>query len=107
MQINLIIVEVYEQIQKVVVCIDGLSGLESGYIKLDKMIFGWQKFDLIIIVVCLVMGKMVFVFLMVKNIVVNFRNLVVLFFFEMSNVQLVNCLILNVCEILSEKIKSG
>lgn len=37
----------------------------------------------------------------------NFRNPVALFSLEMSNVQLVNRLISNVCEIPSEKIKSG
>lgn len=43
---------------------------------------------------------------MAKNIAVNFRNPVALFSLEMSNVQLVNRLISNVCEI-PRKIKSG
>ena len=53
------------------------------------------------------MGKTAFVLSMAKNIAVNFRNPVALFSLEMSNVQLVNRLISNVCEIPSEKIKSG
>ena len=86
---------------------DGLSGLESGYTKLDKMTSGWQKSDLIIIAARPAMGKTAFVLSMAKNIAVNFRNPVALFSLEMSNVQLVNRLISNVCEIPSEKIKSG
>ena len=53
------------------------------------------------------MGKTAFVLSMAKNIAVNFRKPVALFSLEMSNVQLVNRLISNVCEIPSEKIKSG
>ena len=86
---------------------DGLSGLESGFTKLDKMTSGWQNSDLIIIAARPAMGKTAFVLSMAKNIAVNFRNPVALFSLEMSNVQLVNRLISNVCEIPSEKIKSG
>ena len=53
------------------------------------------------------MGKTAFVLSMAKNIAVDYRNPVALFSLEMSNVQLVNRLIANVCEIPSEKIKSG
>ena len=86
---------------------DGLSGWESGYTKLDKMTSGWQKSDLIIIAARPAMGKTAFVLSMAKNIAVNFRNPVALFSLEMSNVQLVNRLISNVCAIPSEIIKSG
>lgn len=102
-QINPIIAEAYEQIQKAAARTDGLSGLESGYTKLDKMTSGWQKSDLIIIAARPTMGKTAFVLSMAKNIAVNFRNPVALFSLEMSNVQLVNRLISNVCEIPSEK----
>ena len=53
------------------------------------------------------MGKTAFVLSMAKNIAVDYRNPVALFSLEMSNVQLVNRLIANVCEIPSEKIKGG
>ena len=36
---------------------DGLSGLESGFTKLDKMTSGWQNSDLIIIAARPAMGK--------------------------------------------------
>ena len=56
-QINPIIAEAYEQIQESPRRTDGLSGLESGYTKLDKMTSGWQKSDLIIIAARPAMGK--------------------------------------------------
>ncbi|WP_321331406.1 replicative DNA helicase [uncultured Bacteroides sp.] len=106
-QINPIIAEAYELLQKAAARTDGLSGLESGFTKLDKMTSGWQNSDLVIIAARPAMGKTAFVLSMAKNIAVNFRQPVALFSLEMSNVQLVNRLIVNVCEIPGEKIKSG
>ena len=106
-QINPIISEAYELLQKAAARTDGLSGLESGFHALDKMTSGWQNSDLIIIAARPAMGKTAFVLSMAKNIAVNFKNPVALFSLEMSNVQLVNRLIVNVCEIPGEKIKSG
>lgn len=99
--------EAYKLIQKAAARTDGLSGLESGFTKLDKMTSGWQNSDLIIIAARPAMGKTAFVLSMAKNIAVDYRNPVALFSLEMSNVQLVNRLISNVCEIESGKIKSG
>ena len=53
------------------------------------------------------MGKTAFALSMAKNMVVNYKIPVALFSLEMSNVQLVNRMIVNVCEIKGEKIKSG
>ncbi len=53
------------------------------------------------------MGKTAFVLSMAKNMAVNYEIPVAIFSLEMSNVQLVNRLISNVCELGGEKIKSG
>ena len=106
-QINPVISEAYELMQKAAARPDGLSGLQTGFTKLDKMTSGWQNSDLIIIAARPAMGKTAFVLSMAKNMAVNFKTPVALFSLEMSNVQLVNRLISNVCEIPSEKIKSG
>ena len=106
-QINPIISEAYELLQKAAARTDGLSGLESGFHSLDKLTSGWQKSDLIIIAARPAMGKTAFVLSMAKNIAVDYRHPVALFSLEMSNVQLVNRLIVNVCEIEGQKIKSG
>lgn len=106
-QINPIISEAYDLLMKASVRTDGLSGLESGFRQLDKMTAGWQNSDLIIIAARPAMGKTAFVLSMAKNIAVDYKHPVALFSLEMSNVQLVNRLIVNVCEIPGEKIKSG
>jgi replicative DNA helicase len=86
---------------------EGLSGLRTGFERLDKMTSGWQNSDLVIIAARPAMGKTAFVLSMLKNMAVNYGTPVALFSLEMSNVQLVNRLITNVCEIPSEKIKNG
>ena len=106
-QINPVIQEAYEMLQKAAARTDGLSGLESGFHALDKMTSGWQDSDLVIIAARPAMGKTAFVLSMSKNMAVNAKIPVALFSLEMSNVQLVNRMIVNVCEIPGEKIKSG
>ena len=86
---------------------EGLSGTRTGFDALDKITSGWQNSDLIIIAARPAMGKTAFVLSMAKNMAVNHNVPVALFSLEMSNVQLVNRLIVNVCEIPGEKIKSG
>lgn len=86
---------------------DGLSGIESGFHALDKITSGWQNSDLIIIAARPAMGKTALALSMVRNIAVDNKQPVAIFSMEMSNVQLVNRLIVNVCEIEGEKIKSG
>ena len=46
---------------------EGLSGLESGYHKLDRLTSGWQNSDLIIIAARPAMGKTAFVLSMAKH----------------------------------------
>ena len=86
---------------------EGLSGLQTGFKKLDEITSGWQNSDLIIIAARPAMGKTAFVLSMAKNMAVNLEIPVAVFSLEMSNVQLVNRLIVNVTEITGEKIKSG
>lgn len=86
---------------------DGLSGIQSGFHKLDKLTSGWQRSDLVIIAARPAMGKTAFVLSMAKNMAVNYNTPVAVFSLEMANVQLVNRLIMNVCEIEGEKIKNG
>ena len=106
-QIDPVIGQAIEQIQAAANRKSGLSGLESGYHDLDKLTSGWQKSDLIIIAARPAMGKTAFVLSMAKNMAVNYNIPVAIFSLEMSNLQLVNRLISNACEIESEKIKSG
>ena len=106
-QINPVIDNAFELLRKAAARTDGLSGLETGFTQLDKITSGWQNSDLIIIAARPAMGKTAFVMSMAKNITVNYHQPVAIFSLEMANVQLVNRLISNVCEIPSEKLKSG
>lgn len=85
----------------------GLSGLQTGFIDLDKITSGWQSSDLIIIAARPAMGKTALVLSMAKNMAVDFNIPIAIFSLEMSNIQLVNRLISNVCELEGDKIKSG
>ena len=106
-QIDPVINEAYEMLQKAAARTDGLSGLTSGFDKLDEMTSGWQNSDLIIIAARPAMGKTAFVLSMARNMAVDHQIPIAMFSLEMSNVQLVNRLLVNVCEIPGEKIKSG
>lgn len=106
-QIDPVIGSAIEQIQSAANRASGLSGLESGFRELDSLTSGWQNSDLIIIAARPAMGKTAFVLSMAKNMAVDLNTPVAIFSLEMSNLQLVNRLISNVCELESEKIKSG
>lgn len=86
----------------------GITGVASGFRKLDKITSGWQPSDLIIIAGRPAMGKTSFALSIAKNIVVGPQPQPVAFFsLEMNNMQLVNRLISNVCEIPGNKMLNG
>jgi len=105
--INPIIKEAFDLMREAAKRTDGLSGLQSGFKDLDKITSGWQNSDLIIIAARPAMGKTALVLSMAKNMAVNYNIPVGIFSLEMSNVQLVNRLIVNVTELSGEKIKNG
>ena len=106
-QINPVIKEALNLLEIAANRPEGLSGLQTGFIPLDKITSGWQNSDLVIIAARPAMGKTAFVLSMAKNMAVSYNYPVALFSLEMSNVQLVNRLIVNTCEIPGEKIKNG
>ena len=105
-QINPILTKAIEQMQLASQQTSGLSGLPTRFHELDKMTSGWQNSDLIIIAARPAMGKTAFVLSMALNIAMD-NNPIAVFSLEMSNLQLVNRLISNACEIPGDKIKSG
>jgi replicative DNA helicase len=106
-QINPVIKEAMENIQIAANRKDGMSGLPTGFKELDKLTSGWQNSDLVIIAARPAMGKTALVLSMAKNIALDYQQPIAIFSLEMSNVQLVNRLIVNVCQIKGESIKSG
>ena len=102
-----VITEAFDRMHKASENEGNISGIPSGFTELDKITSGWQKSDLVIIAARPAMGKTAFVLSMAKNIAVDFNIPVAIFSLEMSNVQLVNRLIMNVCEIEGNKIRNG
>ncbi|SFJ36628.1 primary replicative DNA helicase [Myroides guanonis] len=86
---------------------EGLSGLPTGFHKLDELTSGWQPSDLIIIAARPGMGKTAFVLSMARNIAINADQPVVLFSLEMSSVQLITRLISSETSLSSEKLRTG
>lgn len=106
-QINPVIDRVYNLLHKAASREGGLSGLSTGFSKLDEMTSGWQNSDLIIIAARPAMGKTAFVLSMIKRMAVDMHTPCAMFSLEMSNEQLVQRLMVNVSEIKGEKLRSG
>ena len=106
-QIDPVIKSAVDVIQKAAGNKDGLTGVPTGYHKLDDITSGWQPSDLVIIAGRPAMGKTSFALSMAKNIAADYKVPMAFFSLEMSNVQLVNRLISNCCEIQGSKILNG
>ncbi|WGH76021.1 replicative DNA helicase [Tenacibaculum tangerinum] len=86
---------------------EGMSGLATGFTKLDALTSGWQPTDLIIIAARPGMGKTAFVISMAKNMAIDFGHPVALFSLEMSSVQLITRMISSETGLTSEKLRKG
>jgi len=86
---------------------DGLSGVPSGFTKLDRVTSGWQKSDLVIIAARPGMGKTAFALSMARNIAINHDKAIGLFSLEMSSEQLVSRLIASEAELSASKLRRG
>ncbi len=86
---------------------EGMSGLATGFSKLDALTSGWQPSDLIIIAARPGMGKTAFVISMAKNMAINFNHAVAVFSLEMSSVQLITRMISSETGLTSEKLRKG
>ena len=106
-KINLIIEDALNQIEEASKREDGLSGVPSGFTKLDRVTSGWQRSDLVIIAGRPSMGKTALVLSMMRNMAIDHNRGVALFSLEMSSVQLINRLIVSETELPSDKIRNG
>src|SRR6056300_1857910 len=86
---------------------DGLSGVSTGFEKLDKITSGWQPSDLIIIAARPGMGKTALTLSMARNIAVTKQIPVAFFSLEMSSIQLITRLISSETGLSSEKLRTG
>lgn len=86
---------------------DGLSGLESGFVELDRLTNGFQPGTLIILAARPAMGKTACALSMARNIAVDFRKPVAFFSLEMTGQELAMRLISGEARLKSDKLKSG
>lgn len=86
---------------------EGLSGVPSGFTKLDKLTSGWQPSDLIIIAARPGMGKTALTLSMARNMAIDHNVPVAFFSLEMSSVQLITRLISSETGLSSETLRTG
>jgi len=106
-KINVVIEQAIQQIEVASQRDDSLSGVPTGFTKLDRITSGWQRSDLVIIAARPSMGKTAFTLSMARNMAVDHGRAVAVFSLEMSSVQLVNRLIIGETELAPDKIKNG
>ena len=106
-KINTYLGNAYNRMLKSAATNDGISGIHSGFDKLDNLLSGFNNGDLIVIGSRPSMGKTSFIISMIKNMIIG-HNVPILFFsLEMSSYRIANKLISNFCDIPVEKIESG
>ncbi len=96
-----------EEIEKASQNTDGISGIPTGFMDLDKVTAGWQRSDMIVIAARPAMGKTAFVLSMARNTAVEYNMGVAFFSLEMSSVQLVKRLISSEARIDASKLRKG
>lgn len=86
---------------------NGMTGIPTGYVRFDEITSGFQPTDLIIIAGRPAMGKTALAVSIIKNTAID-RNIPVGFIsMEMSNVQVGNRLMSNICSIDGSKFMNG
>ena len=86
---------------------EGLTGLTSGFVDLDRMTSGWQKSDFIILAARPAMGKPALALNMAQNAAMATKQPVAIFSLEMSKEQLVNRMISSLAEIDQQTLRNG
>lgn len=102
-----VVMEAIHEIEAAAKNSDGLSGIPTGFRKLDEITSGWQRSDMIVIAARPAMGKTAFVLSMARNTAVDFGMGVAVFSLEMSSVQLVKRLISAETRISADKLRKG
>ena len=106
-QISSTIDEAIQQMDAAAKREDQLSGIPSGFRKIDQITMGWQPATMVVIAARPAMGKTAFVLSMARKMAIDYNIPIAMFSLEMSNVELVKRLMTAETEIPSEKIKSG
>lgn len=86
---------------------EGMSGIPSGFAKVDQVTSGWQPSDLVVIAARPGMGKTAFILSMARNIAIASNTPIGIFSLEMSAEQLILRMISSESGISSEKLRKA
>ncbi|MBP5522416.1 MAG: replicative DNA helicase [Bacteroidales bacterium] len=86
---------------------EGLSGVPSGFVSIDRITNGWQRSDLIILAARPSVGKTAFALNLARNAAVDHHMPVAVFSLEMSAKQLVKRLMTSESGLSADKIKGN
>jgi replicative DNA helicase len=108
-QMNYVIKEAIREIESMKDKEGGLTGIPSGFTRLDRITSGFQKSDLVILAARPGMGKTAMVLSMARNasLLAEKPRAIAIFSLEMSSKQLVTRMISGEAEITGEKLKKG
>lgn len=108
-QMNYVIKEAIREIESLKDKEGGLTGIPSGFTRLDRITSGFQKSDLVILAARPGMGKTALVLSLARNASLSAENprAIAIFSLEMSSKQLVTRMISGEAEITGEKLKKG
>ena len=96
-----------EQINEASESVNGMAGIPSGFLELDRITAGFHPGTLIILAARPAMGKTAFALTMARNMAIEFKKPVAFFSLEMTGVELAMRLISGEAQIPSDKLKKG
>ncbi len=108
-QMNMVIKEAIREIESLKDKEGGMTGIPSGFTKLDRITSGFQRSDLVILAARPGMGKTAMVLSIARNasLLAEKPRAIAIFSLEMSSRQLVTRMISGEAEITGEKLKKG
>jgi replicative DNA helicase len=107
--IDSVLVKTVQRIEDMRNRTEDITGVPSGFVSLDKVTYGWQPSDLVILAARPAVGKTAFALNLVRNAALDARKPTPVAFFslEMSSAQLVQRILSAESEIWLEKISRG
>jgi len=102
-----ILIDSFQQIEKMFNQKGAISGIRSGFIDLDHKTSGLNKSDLILVAARPAMGKSAFAINIATNVAVKSKVPVVIFNLEMSKEQVANRILCSEAMVDSNKVKTG
>lgn len=102
-----VLITAFDTLEKMYQNKNKVSGIESGFIDLDKKISGLNAGALLIVAARPAMGKSAFVLNIANNVAMHTKTPVMIFSLEMSKEEMINRILASEAEVDSMKIKNG